>query len=125
MPAWPPDFLIYLMPGSASRGRRTWEKAHANQGRRRPAAFSPAALFYFRICNGNYSGTSGEGFNLADRDAAWAEMTRVCGDLVGGIARKLQQQTEWRMELLDESRSPVFRIRVLGETLDLKALPGE
>ena len=75
-------------------------------------------LFYFRICNGDYSGTSGEGFNLADRDAAWAEMTRVCGDLVGGIARKLQQQTEWRMELLDESRKPVFRIRVVAETLD-------
>jgi hypothetical protein len=82
-------------------------------------------LFYFRICNGNYSGTSGEGFNLADRDAAWAEMTRVCSDLVGGIARKLQPRSEWRMELLDESRKPVFRIRVLGETLDLKALPGE
>jgi hypothetical protein len=82
-------------------------------------------LFYFRICNGDYSGTSGEGFDLADRDAAWAEMTRVCGDLVGGIARKLQQQTEWRMELLDESRKPVFRIRVLAETLDLKASPGE
>jgi hypothetical protein len=82
-------------------------------------------LFYFRICNGNYSGTSGEGFDLADKDAAWAEMTRVCGDLVGGIARRLQQQTEWRMELLDESRKPVFRIRLLAETLDLKASPDE
>jgi hypothetical protein len=45
-------------------------------------------------------------------------MTRVCGDLVGGIARRLQQQSEWRMELLDESRRPVFRIRVLAETVD-------
>ena len=78
-------------------------------------------LFYFRICNGNYSGTSGEGFNLADKDAAWAEMTRVCGDLAGGIARKLKQQSEWRMELLDESRRPVFRIRVTAETLDQPA----
>ena len=78
-------------------------------------------LFYFRISNGNHSGTSGEAFDLADRDAAWAEMTRVCGDLVGGIARKLKQQTEWRMELLDESRKPVFRIRVLAETVDQRA----
>jgi uncharacterized protein DUF6894 len=75
-------------------------------------------LFYFRICNGDYSGTSGDGFDLADKNAAWAEMTRVCGDLVGGIARKLTQHSEWRMELLDESRRPVFRIRVLAETLD-------
>lgn len=75
-------------------------------------------LFYFRICSGSYSGTSGEGFNLADEQAAWAEMTRVCSDLVGGIARKLKQQTEWRMELLDESRRPLFRIRVMAETLN-------
>ncbi len=45
-------------------------------------------------------------------------MTRVCGDLVGSIARKLKQQSEWQMELLDESRKPVFRIRVTAETLD-------
>ena len=39
-------------------------------------------------------------------------------DLVGGIARKLKQRSEWRLELLDESRKPVFRIRVVAETLD-------
>lgn len=78
--------------------------------------------FYFRICNGSYSGTSGEGFDLADMNAAWAEMTRVCGDLVGGIARKLKPQTEWRLELLDESRKPVFRISVVAETLDRPAM---
>jgi hypothetical protein len=44
-------------------------------------------------------------------------MTRVCGDLVAGIARKMKQQSEWRMELLDESRKPVFRIRVMAETV--------
>jgi hypothetical protein len=55
-------------------------------------------------------------------NAAWAEMTRVCGDLVGGIARKLKPQTEWRLELLDESRKPVFRISVVAETLDRPAM---
>ena len=81
--------------------------------------------FYFRICNGSYSGTSGEGFDLADMNAAWAEMTRVCGDLVGGIARKLKPQTEWRLELLDESRKPVFRISGVAETLDRPAMTAE
>jgi hypothetical protein len=81
--------------------------------------------FYFRICNGSYSGTSGEGFDLAEMNAAWAEMTRVCGDLVGGIARKLKPQTEWRLELLDESRKPVFRISVVAETLDRPAMTAE
>ena len=78
-------------------------------------------LFYFRICTGSYSGTSGEGFDLPDKDAAWLEMTRVCGDLVGGIARKMKQQSEWRMELLDESRKPVFRVSMMAETVDQPA----
>jgi hypothetical protein len=74
--------------------------------------------YYFRIRNGMFSSTSDEGLNAVDRESAWAEMTRVCGDLVGSIARKLKPQSEWQMELLDESKRPVFRIRVMAETLD-------
>ena len=42
-------------------------------------------------------------------------------EALAGIVRKLKQQSEWRMELLDASRKPVFRIRVLAETLDRSA----
>ena len=74
--------------------------------------------YYLRICDGKYSGTTGEGFGLADKDAAWAEMTQVCGDLVSGIARNLKQDSQWQMELLDEARKPMFRLRLVAETLD-------
>ena len=73
-------------------------------------------LHYFRVNNGAYA-TSGEVFDLADDGAAWTETIRVCGDLVGGIARGLQQNAEWRMELLDDPHVPRFRIRLLAETL--------
>ena len=43
---------------------------------------------------------------------------KVCGDLVGGIARHLAQGSEWQMELLDETKEPVFRIRLVAETFD-------
>lgn len=78
--------------------------------------------YYFRISNGNFSGDSGHGFHLADNDAAWLEMTKVCADLVGGIARKLEQNCEWHMELLNESREPLFRIRLVAEVLDQAAV---
>ena len=42
----------------------------------------------------------------------------VCGDMVGGIAPKLEENSEWQMELLDESKRPVFRIRIVAESLD-------
>jgi hypothetical protein len=81
-------------------------------------------LYFFRIRNGNYSGASDQGIELADRDAAWKELTSVCADIVGGISRKLRQDSEWEMELLDESKRPVFRIRLVAESLD-RACSGE
>ena len=74
-------------------------------------------LYYFRIRNGQFSGASDHGIELADDGAAWEELTRVSGDLVGSIARSLKQNTEWQMELLDESKKPVFRIRLAAEAL--------
>jgi hypothetical protein len=75
-------------------------------------------VYFFRIRNGRYSGASDHGTDLADRAAAWQELTRVCSDLIGSIARNLHENAEWQMELLDQSRRPVFRIRLVAETLD-------
>jgi hypothetical protein len=68
--------------------------------------------------HGKYCGVSDPDFDVVDRDAAWAEMTKVCGDLIGGAARDLKQNAEWQVELLDQSKEPVFRIRLVAETLD-------
>jgi hypothetical protein len=74
-------------------------------------------VYYFRISKGPYSGAS-DRIELADHAAAWDEMSKVCGDLVGGISRNMKQNSEWRMELLDEGQKPVFRIRLVAETLE-------
>ncbi len=76
------------------------------------------AGFYLRIPEGRFGGLANHAINLADRDAAWDELTLVCKDLVGSIVGEITQNTEWRMELLDESRTPIYRIRVVAETLD-------
>jgi hypothetical protein len=74
-------------------------------------------VYYFRISKGPYSGAS-ERVELADHAAAWDEMTKVCGDLVGGISRNIKQNSEWSMELLDDGQKPVFRIRLVAEILE-------
>jgi hypothetical protein len=76
------------------------------------------SLYYFRISHGRYSGAADHGSEFEDRETAWAEMTKVCSNLVGGISRSLQQNADWQMELLDEARKPVFRIRLTAEALD-------
>jgi len=78
-------------------------------------------LYFFRIRNGQYSGASEYGTECADRDAAWRELTTVCADMASGISRKLAENSEWHLELLDESKQPVFRIRIVAETLDRTA----
>ena len=75
------------------------------------------ALYFFRISQGRYSGASDHGSEFESREAAWAEMTKVCANLVGGISRSLKQGSEWRMELLDEAKQPVFRIRLMAEAM--------
>jgi hypothetical protein len=74
-------------------------------------------LYFFRISHGRYSGASDQGSEYGSHEAAWAEMTKVCADLLGGISRSLKQNANWQMEMLDEGRKPVFRIRLLAETL--------
>ena len=75
------------------------------------------SLYFFRIRNGEYSGASDIGSECASRAEAWKELTQVCGGLAGGLSKKLQENSEWQMELLDEQQRPVFRIRIVGEAL--------
>jgi hypothetical protein len=75
-------------------------------------------LYFFRIRNGKFSGASEQGTECADRNAAWKALTSACADMAAGISRKLEQNAEWQMELLDESKQPVFRIRIVAESLD-------
>jgi hypothetical protein len=74
-------------------------------------------LYFFRISNGHYAGASEQGSEFESREAAWAEMTKVSGNLLGSISRSMKQNAEWQMEMLDESRKPVFRIRLVAESV--------
>ena len=78
---------------------------------------SKMSLYFFRISHGRYSGASDHGSEFESSEAAWSEMTKVCANLLGGISRSLKQNAEWHMELLDESKQPVFRIRLVAESL--------
>jgi len=51
-------------------------------------------LYFFRIRNGPYSNLTDLGIDAANRDAAWTEITRVFGDLVGDVTKGLEQNTE-------------------------------
>jgi hypothetical protein len=83
--------------------------------------------YYFRIRNGRFMGAADQGTECADHGAAWKEMTNVCADMATGILRKLTENSEWQLELLDEAKEPVFRIRIVAESLgqDTQGAGGE
>jgi hypothetical protein len=35
-------------------------------------------------------------------------LTILCADMASGISRKLAEDSEWQLELLDESKQPAF-----------------
>ncbi len=75
------------------------------------------ALYFFRISHGDYAGASEQGTEFDSHEDAWAEMTKVCSNFLTSISRNLKQNSEWHMELLDEGRKPVFRIRLVAESV--------
>jgi hypothetical protein len=75
------------------------------------------SLYFFRVSHGQYSGGSDQPREFASRDDAWTEFTAVCADLIGGISRSLRPNAGWQMELLDEAKRPVFRIKLVGKAL--------
>jgi hypothetical protein len=74
-------------------------------------------VFFFSIRHGENASVANDGAEFADHNAAWKEMTGVCGAMIEDVSRKLPENAEWQMELLDESRQPVLRIRLVAETL--------
>jgi hypothetical protein len=76
---------------------------------------SAMPLFSFRVqCPAQSAGS--DPFEIAGPEA-WGEMTKVCADLIGAASRALGQNSEWKMELLDGDQKPMFRIRLVAETL--------
>lgn len=72
--------------------------------------------YFLRIRNGPYCNLTNLSVDVANRDAAWSEITRVFSDLVGDVTKGLEQNTEWQIELLDASGKPLFRVRVVAES---------
>jgi hypothetical protein len=101
-------------------------KSHRRSGH--PASAAEAACSR-RICwtcrrifsgsaNDPYSNLTDLGVDVANRDVAWTEITRVCSDLVSDVTKGLEQNTEWQIELLDAFRKPLFRVRVVAESFE-------
>ena len=74
-------------------------------------------FFFLRITSDGIASSPDHGSDVPDRQAAWTELTEVCGDLVRDACRSLEPSSVWGIELLDESKKPIYRVRVFGEAV--------
>lgn len=74
--------------------------------------------YYFRVSSGQFSGGADLPAVLSGLEAAWEEITRISADLLPSISRSIKPDAEWQVELLDETKKPLYRIRLLTETIE-------
>jgi hypothetical protein len=55
---------------------------------------------------------------LTDHKAARKAALGICADLAKDIVAGLTENSEWRLDVLNETGAPVFRLRLLAETLE-------
>jgi Domain of unknown function (DUF6894) len=73
--------------------------------------------FTFQVQQGKFSETPAIEDLLCDSCAARKAALGICGDMAKDIANSLADDSEWRLDVLDESGKPVFRLRLLAESL--------
>ena len=74
--------------------------------------------FIFQVQRGKLPGPLALEDVLSDNYAARKAALGMCADLARDIVTGLTEDSEWRLEVLDESGKPVFRLRLLAEALE-------
>ena len=77
--------------------------------------------FIFQVQQGKFSEISAIEDILCDSYAARKAALGICADLAKDIVNRLRDDSEWRLDVLDETGKPVFRLRLLAESLDKTA----
>ena len=73
--------------------------------------------FTFRVQQGELGAPPSIEDVLSDNCAARKAALDICADLAKDIVSGLREDSEWRLEVLDQSGKPVFQLRLLAEAL--------
>jgi hypothetical protein len=56
-----------------------------------------------------------EPLEVADDHAAWTEATTACGEIMKEMDGDFSAPGEWRIDVKDEARRPLYSLRVIAE----------
>jgi hypothetical protein len=72
--------------------------------------------YFFSVRNGERTTFHSDGIELPDMPSVWIEATKSTGEILRDLNDALVAGTELRMDVADESRKPVFSLRVIAES---------
>ena len=72
--------------------------------------------YYFVVRQGDQVSYHSDGVELPDIGAVLKEVTKSTGELLRELVSPIEPGTELRMEVANETRKPVFSLRVIAES---------
>jgi hypothetical protein len=79
------------------------------------------AIYRFQIQHTGLVDVAGHDVELTDDHAAWAEASGICRDLGRDLIAKMtsnfDSNSEWQLDVLDESGVAIFRFRFTANAL--------
>jgi hypothetical protein len=70
----------------------------------------------FVVRHGDHISHHSDGIDLPDMGAVLAEVTKSTGEPLRELKSPIEVGSEWRMEVANEARKPVFSLRVIDES---------
>ena len=80
--------------------------------------------YFFHVYhNGEPASTDAEGVELAGDDAAWAEATGACGQMISDLDGSMLANSDWRMEVANARGTRLFRLAFCAKRTAVERLP--
>ena len=74
--------------------------------------------YFFNVTyNGEPGLPDAEGIDLLDDDAAWAQATGACGQMIRDLDGALRSESEWRMEVANADGDVLFKLQFRAQRL--------
>jgi hypothetical protein len=73
-------------------------------------------LYFFSLSDGKRTTLQSDGIELPDMPSVWIEATRSTGEMLRDLDQAVCVGAEWRMDVADATRKPLFSLRVTAES---------
>jgi hypothetical protein len=71
--------------------------------------------YFFVVRHGDQTSHHSDGIEFPDIGAVQLEAIKSTGEILRDLNRPIEAGSEWRMEVVDEARKPLFSLRIIAE----------